>query len=270
MAFIAKNFSFNGVPCEEYGLKIYDIGNNGNDAAKFTSVGDLETDVIPSKGKQFLYGRSYEDPLEFDLIFGVYSETLKESEYLDRYEMAAIANWLTGPTTYSWLVVEQPDLEMIRYHCIITGLEPIHIAWLPIAFKAEVTCDSPYAYTSIKTYTYSCTDETTTFTLRSKSTIDKLYYPKMEIELTGDSTISICNETVGVTMEFTDLPTTSGITITVDNDLGIITSSNASYSNMYQYFNFVFFPLQRGANKITVTGTCNLTFTCEFPVNVGG
>lgn len=269
MAFIAKDFSFNGVSCEEYGLKIYDIGSDSNDATKFASTGDLETDVIPSKGRQFLYGRSYEDPLEFELVFGLYSNTLTEGEYLDRYEMDEIANWLTGPTEYKWLVVEQPDLDMVRYRCIISDLEPIHVAWLPFAFKAEVTCDSPYAYTMPYTYTYDCSD-TTTFTIRSKSTINRLYYPKMEIELNGSDTISIYNESVGVTMEFTDLPTASEISIVIDNDLGIITSSDASYSNMYKYFNFEFFSLQKGINTITVTGDCSITFTCEYPINVGG
>ena len=33
MGFIAKNFSFNRIPCTEFGLRIYDIDGNKNEAA---------------------------------------------------------------------------------------------------------------------------------------------------------------------------------------------------------------------------------------------
>ena len=120
MGFIAKKFSFNRVPCEEYGLRIFDIDGNDNEAAPFASVGELQTDVIPSRGRVFLYGRAYEEPLEFNLVFGLDPLMLKMHEHLDRFEMDAIANWLTGQNQYKWLEIEQPDLEIIRYHCVIS------------------------------------------------------------------------------------------------------------------------------------------------------
>lgn len=144
MGFIAKRFSFNRIPCEQFGLRIFDIDGNTNEATPFASTGKLQTDVIPSKGRTFLYGRSFESPLEFNLVFGVDpSEILSMDEHLDRYEMNAIANWLAGHNTYHWLEIEQPDLEMIRYHCVISDLQPIQLSWLPWAFTAKVTCDSP-------------------------------------------------------------------------------------------------------------------------------
>jgi hypothetical protein len=60
------------------------------------------------------------------------------------------------------------------------------------------------------------------------------------------------------------------MTITIDNDLGKIISSDETYPNLYQYCNFTWLPLKRGMNKIKVTGSCNLDFVCEFPVNYGG
>ena len=47
MGFIAKKFSFNRVPCEEYGLRIFDIDGNDNEAAPFASVGELQSCVWP-------------------------------------------------------------------------------------------------------------------------------------------------------------------------------------------------------------------------------
>lgn len=269
MGFIAKKFSYNRVPCEEYGLRIYDIDGNNNEATPFASAGELETDVIPSVGRNYLYGRSYENPLEFNLVFGLDPLMLKMNEHLDRYEMDAIANWLTGETQYKWLEIEQPDLEIIRYRCVISKLTPIQLSWLPWAFSAKVTCDSPYGYMFPQKFHYSCSG-TTEISLINRSTINKLYYPKLDIQLDGSNTISILNKFVGEELAFSNLPQSHFLTISMDNALGKIKSSDSSYENLYKYFNFNWLPLKKGMNKLQVKGNCILDFTCEFPVNYGG
>lgn len=269
MGFIAKNFSFNRVPCFEYGLRIYDIDGNNNKAAPFTNTGKILTNTVPSTGRNFLYGRSFDDPLEFELIFGLDPVGVHMDEYLDRYEMDAIANWLTGHNEYKWLEIEQPDMETIRYHCIITDLEPIQIAWLPWAFTAKVVCDSPYAYRYPVEYRYDC-NGTAEINLISGSTINRWYYPKTDITLNGGGNISLLNQSVGKEFKMMNLPTGGSLTVSIDHATGKITSSNPSYSNLYQYCNFEWFPLKKGKNKILVTGDCILRFICEFPVNFGG
>ena len=270
MGFIAKRFSFNRVPCEKYGLRIFDIDGNNNEATSFASTGEIQTDVIPSKGRNFLYGRSFETPLEFQLIFGLDPLMLKMDEHLDRFEMNAIAEWLTGHQEYKWLEIEQPDLQMVRYRCVITELTPIQLSWLPWAFTARVTCDSPYGYRFPEKYQYTCTGNTN-INLISRSTINRLYYPKVQIELNGSNTISLVNQSCNnQELKFSGLPQSYFLTITVDNELCKIDSSDPAYSNLYQYCNFNWFPLKRGMNKIKVTGNCVLTFICEFPVNYGG
>lgn len=271
MGFVAKRFSFNRIPCEQFGLRIFDIDGNTNEATPFASVGKIQTDVVPSKGRTFLYGRSYETPLEFNLIFGIDpSEILNMNEFFDRYEMNAIANWLSGHNTFHWLEVEQPDLEMIRYHCIISELKPIQLSWLPWAFSAKITCDSPYAYMFPKRFHYSCNGNTN-IKLISRSTINQLYYPKMEIQLNGSNTISVTNQSCDNTeLKFTGLPRDYFLKIKVDNDLCKIESSDSAYSNLYQYCNFKWFPLKRGMNSICVVGNCLLDFICEFPIDCGG
>lgn len=270
MGFIAKRFSYNRVPCEEFGLRIFDIDGNKNEATPFASAGELQTDVIPSKGRVFLYGRTYENPLEFNLVFGLDPLMLKMHEYLDRYEMDAIANWLTGSNQYQWLEIEQPDLEVIRYRCIFSELEPIQLSWIPWAFTAKVTCDSPYGYMFLQNFHYPC-NGTTSIGLISRSTINRLYYPKMKIQLNGSNTISIVNKSCNnEEMKFTGLPQNYFLTISVDGELGKIESSDSSYSNLYKYFNFNWLPLKKGMNKLEVKGNCILDFMCEFPVNYGG
>lgn len=271
MGFIARRFSFNRVPCEKFGLRIYDIDGNTNEATPFASVGELQTDVIPSRGRNFLYGRTFENPLEFNIVFGLDpSEMLDADDHMDRYEMNAIANWLTGHDIYHWLEIEQPDLEMIRYHCVISELEPIQVAWLPWGFTAKVTCDSPYGYMFPKTYHYTCTGDST-IQLLSRSTINRKYYPKMKIQLNGSDTISIINQSCGNSeFKFSGLPQSYFLTISIDHELCKIDSSDVAYANLYQYCNFNWFPLKRGMNKIRVLGNCILDFICEFPMDCGG
>lgn len=268
MGFIAKNFSFDHVPCEKYGLRIFDIDSNNNIATPFASSGELQTDTISSKGKTFLYGRSLNRPLEFSLIFGIDPSRVAMNDYFDRYEMNAIATWLIGQNTYKWLEIEQPDLEMIRYHCIISDLEPIQLSWLPWAFSAKIVCDSPYGYRFPKKFNYVC-NGSTSISLLSRSTISDFYYPKLDIQLNGSNTVSIINQSCNnVELNFKNMPRSSSATISVDNDLGIIESSDGM--NVYQYCNFGWLPLKRGKNKMLITGKCILDFICEFPVDVGG
>lgn len=269
MGFIAKNFSFNRIPCSEYGLRIFDIDGNNNKAVPFASTGKILTNIIPSTGRNFLYGRSFDAPLEFELVFGIDPSKIRMNEYLDRYEMDSIANWLTGHNEYKWLEIEQPDMEIVRYHCIITDLEPIQIDWLPWAFVAKITCDSPYAYRYPMKFHYIC-NEITNIDLISRSTINQLYYPKLNITLNGSSDISLLNNTVRKEFKFINLPKNYDLVISVDHAIGKIISSDSAYSNLYQYCNFEWFPLKKGMNKIVVTGDCILDFTCEFPINVGG
>ena len=281
MGFIAKRFSFDRVPCEKFGLRIFDIDGNNNEATPFASTGSLQTDVIPSVGRVYLYGRAYDTPLEFTLVFGLDPCMIDDNDYLDRYDMDVIANWLTDHRTYKWLEIEQPDMEMVRYHCVISNLEPIQIAWIPWAFTATVTCDSPYGRKFPKTFTFDCTESAnaiTTITVNNSSTISRLYYPKLHIDKDAASTtaVGILNQTVFTTNDgmfklgsSTDaLP--AEVVFDVDNELGIITSPTSGISNPYKYFNFNWLPLAKGKNTLKVIGKCTLTFTCEFPVNYGG
>lgn len=271
MGFLARNFSFNGIPCEEFGVRILDINGSGNSASSFANTGSLITDIVPSTGRNFLYGRSYDIPLEFTITFGVDPDPhyVTSEDYFDRYEMDRIANWLTGPEEYKWLEIEQADLDMIRYHCIITELTPIQVSWSPWAFTTRVVCDSPYGYMLPRIKTFSCSDETTII-LNNQSTLKKLYYPKITIEQNGSNTISIVNNSYDdFEFKFTNIPVLN-LTINIDGELGIITSSDSTYKNLYQYCNLHWLPLIKGKNELTVTGDCNITFTCEFPVNFGG
>ena len=275
MGFYGNHFSFNGYPCEEFGLALYDIeGNAQGNSGQIASTGEVIEDWIPTKSRSFFYGIRQNTPLVFKMVFGVDPElNLKNQfptmeDFLDRWEIAKIGNWLTGHSdNRKWLEIEQADMETVRFFCTITDLEIVTHAWYPWAFACTVTCDSPYGYMFPKHYRYSCLG-TNSVVLKSKSLINDFYYPTMTITPKGLGEISIVNQTDnGREFLISSLPESIN-TIFVDNDREIIKASNSQ--NLYDYFNFNFFRVRPGKNQLILRGDFDLDICCEFPVNVGG
>ena len=270
MGFIGSYFSFDGIPCTEYGLLIYDMENASQGTSSFASAGEIQESWISSRNKSFFYGLRKDQPLQFSIVFGIDPQTADMNDYLDRYEIDAIGNWLTGHNKRKWLEITQPDMELVRYSCVITDLARIDHAWLPWAFSATVTCGSSYGTMHPMNYRYECSG-ITPVKLFNRSTINLDYYPKMTIELNGSNTVSIVNQSVGASeFKFEGLPRPQLLTISIDNENKIIKSSDSDYPNLYRYFNSNFLFLKRGTNKLLVTGDCVVNFMCEFPVNFGG
>ena len=122
MAFWGKAFVFNDFPCEEFGLMLYDIGNETQGEGTFASTVSIVEEVVGARWKPWFYGVRYEKKLQMDIIFGVDERRLDKEKYLDRYEIDEIASWLTGHDKYLWLEIEQEDMEYVRYHCMISEL----------------------------------------------------------------------------------------------------------------------------------------------------
>ena len=276
MGFFGNHFSFDGIPCEEFGLAIYDInGNSQGDTGIVASVGEVIEDWIPSRSKSFFYGIKRNTPLSFKMVFGVDPRLNLQNkfptmeDYLDRWEIAKINNWLTGHSnSRKWLEIEQPDMESVRFYCTITDLEIITHAWYPWAFSCTVTCDSPYGYMFPKVFRYNCSSKSEV-KLYSDSLVNEFYYPKLVITPTEPYEISIVNESDnGRKFTLSKEALSVGKKIEIDNERGIIKTEDGR--NIYDYFNFQFFRVKPGTNKLTLTGYFNIEIHCEFPMNVGG
>lgn len=266
MSFYGSSFSFDGVSCEEYGLMLYDFGSTTHGNSEYAKV-DIQEDRIPGRTRSLFYGTSYEDPLEFKLVFGAMEDVANNDEPIDRSEMEVIAGWLTGHNEYKWLMIDEFGLESIRYRCIITDLKTIEVDMYKWAFECTVHCDSPYGYTLPEQFTYQV-DGTSSVVLHSRSSMNAAYLPVVSIRLNDNGNFSITNSSDGgKEFTLTGYPQTSD-TITVNSETGVV--SSASGLNVYPYLNFAFPRLVRGKNELTITGNGTVTFTCEFPVNVGG
>ena len=265
MSFYGKAFAFNSIPCEAYELMAYELGSSDR-GGEIASTVTIEEELVGNRQKPYFYGVKHEGKLEIDLVFGANQRRIDEGKYLDRYEIDAIANWLTGHDQYLWLEIEQPDLRMVHYHCICTSLEIVTYGNVPWSLQATFECDSPYGYMDSEEFTYNIygTQEISFF---NRSCANGYYYPEIEIVQSG-GTFKIVNETDG-DREFALTGYPQAVQhVYVDNDHCIIT--NDQDLNLYPYFNNKFFRLKKGYNDLVVTGTGTLIIKCMFQVNTGG
>lgn len=266
MSFYGSHFSYDGISCIEYDLMLLDIDNTAPNGGGFSSSVNISEDRLNRNYSPIVYGTSQNKPLTFTMVFGLIPARAAAKRELDRWDMEVIASWLTNTDEYKELVIDQNDMDMYKFKCIITDLKIIPWGNIPWAFSATIQCDSPFAYTFPEIYTFS--GGTTRNRIFSKSSFKGFYYPVIEIVRSGAGDITIVNTSDNNRMfKFTDVP--AGISsIYVDNQNGII-KDNTGGVNLYPYFNFNFLRLLRGDNylDITVNGTAKIT--CEYPINVG-
>lgn len=267
MSFYGCQFSFDGIPCAEFGLMMYEFGQSDNESGTLSTGVNIIEDRIPRRYTPLFYGAYMNSPLEFTMTFGADPDAIDRDTFLDRWDFDAISSWLTGHTEYKWLDIEQPDMEAFHYRCFITNLRHIDSGMIPWGITCNVVCDSPFAYLYPETYSYTVNGETE-IRFFNKSSYHGFYKPKLEAVLQAGGTLSIRNEDDGGReMTFTGLPAAVH-NLTVDNENEVIVCDELT--NPYPYFNFNFLRLKRGFNRLTVTGNGTITLRCEFPVSIGG
>ena len=282
MAFYGCEFSFNDIPSSQYGLMLYDIGGVVEDGT-FSSGLEIVEDRTARRYKPLFYGVKQNTPLTFTMTFGVHPEDIDRGRSLDRYDMAVVAAWLTGQDGYRYLEIAQPDMEAMRYRCIITELSYVTWGQIPWAFRCTVTCDSPFAY--LRPEEYEITPTAASFgnapilTIWSKSPV--IYYPRFELAYTPNSNdnatyrnnIKVRNLAEANSTDRTFFLDNLMITqnVVIDNENQVITSDEGI--NLYDSLEGMrFFRLLPGRNDIKVTGGSRslLKIICEFPINIGG
>lgn len=268
MSFYGTEFLFDGTSSSEFGLCLYSSFDNASQGnTEFASNAKIQEDRPYRRYASYCYGGSLEDSLEFKLVFGVSEKRKANHGPYDRTDLQKISSWLTGHRGYRWLQIIQDDLGPVRYRCYITDLKVIEISGMHWGFECTVHCDSPYGYLQPKKFVYEV-DGSRTVVLRSDSSANDPYLPSLLIEPNGGTEFTVTNQTDS-NREFSlnGVPTDCGA-ITLDCSHGVL--SCESGANLYPYCNFKFPRLMRGANQLILTGTGIFTFTCEFPVNIGG
>ena len=268
MSFYGCKFSFNGIPCEEYGLMMFDFGSPREVSGSSTASGSAVEDRIARRYRVINYGKIQDRPLELQFVFGANNGRIDSERFFDRWSVEAIFAWLTGHDTYKWLEVEQPDMETVRYKCRVTECSFNTVGKFPWAFECKAICDSPYGYTFPESHKYSIIGSQGV-KIFNRGTHNGFYYPQMQLSLAGASSVNIVNHSDNDRLfSLTNIPNGQTIIIDIDNENGVI--KNNRNVNLYQGFNFNFFRFVKGDNNLTITGNCNLDIITMFPVNIGG
>lgn len=266
MSYYGRAFVFDDIPCEQFDLMLYDIGDQDSDIELGGSM-KIEEETVGDNWRPYFYGTRPGDKLEFDMVFGVNERRLDDGKYLDRWELAEVSTWLTGHNGYKWLFIDQPDANLYGYRCMISQPKVTRYGSVPWALEVHVECDSPYAYLETKNISYTI-NGSKTIEIYNESSLNTPYYPKLTFQRTSGTAFSVRNaQDNNRGPELTGIPG-SVTNISIDNEHCVI--DNNQSINLYSGFNFQFLRLVRGYNNLTITGTGTLTITCEYPVNVGG
>lgn len=267
MAFWGCSFIFNGIPCEDFDLMMYDVGYSLSEEDEFASSVEPVEETIAGRWKPHFYGVQFPNKLALTIVFGVNQRRIDAGKFLDRYEIDEVASWLTGYDKYMWLEIQQSDMQYVRYRCLVTSLSTVTYGLIPWAMRMTVTCDSPYAYLYPQEFEYKI-NGSAEIDFFNESSLNAYYRPKLEIALSNGGDFSITNESdKDRKFSLTGVPAGAG-KIYVDNDTFVITNDGGI--NLYPKCNYKFLRLVKGHNTLKVTGNGTLKIQCEFPVNAGG
>jgi hypothetical protein len=264
LSFFGSNFIYDNITSESFNLKIGYLNSGGTQESTSGSNIKIISDKVRRKPKPYFYGVEIEPVLEFDMF--VYSEVA-----LDIYDLSAINKWLYGRQQYKWLQVQQENgMEGIWYNCFLTNPQDIYIGNLPYCKKFTVVCDAPWAWTDEFTYNYTITTPNQSIIFNNLSDCaDDYLYPYVSFTISSTTTnFSIKNNSDnGREFKFTNI--SGNETITVNNELQIITSS--TLNNRLNNFNLKWLRLVSGNNSLIVNGNCpSLIFKMRFPKKIGG
>lgn len=262
MNFYAKNFVFDGVPSQRYGLILCNIDKSNASESGGGSI-KLHTDKTLKMSNNYLLGVEQDEVLTFKVVMASLAP-------LNRIDVGTIQTWLFANSTYKKLQIIQPDMSTVYYNCILNNPRVISYGSYPYAFECDVICDRPWALDYGHTYNYNIATTPYEFYHNNTSQDGQILLPKIEFTTNSDNaTVTIINITNNnYTTEFTKL--SNGETICIDNELKIVSSSLGEGIKRLSNFNLHWFELVPNANKIKVIGNVsNLKISYQNARRVG-
>jgi phage-related protein len=262
MAFYARNFLFNDVPSEMYGLII--SSDDSGEGTSPTSNIEIKTQQIFRRPVPYFYGSTQSSVLEFDVTFRT------TEEELTAIDASLVQAWLFSQQNYGTLRVIQPDMEDIFFRCFFVDAEIVRVGNIIRGFNAKVVCDSPFAWGSTKTFTFTASDTNKTHILYNESENSFYTYPYIVINKGSSGSFVLTNITDG-NREFKLSGLLSGETVTVDNDLQILTATQ-SVSILSKLGDGIanhpknFFRLLKGVNRVTLNSSITSATISYIPM----
>lgn len=258
MAFIAKKFSFDGIPSETYNVLI--SSESGDTSINSSNNITIYDESIYRKSVPYFYGSSQSEVLTFPIqIFSPVGDGI------DAPVGSKISSWLFGQSSYKRLQLIQCDMDSVYFNCFLLNPQTRRVGNKIVGYSATVQCDSPYAWEFEKSETYTYTTEIVDDDVIFSNFSDNhdYLYPSLVITMNtfgGDVTITNSSDD---DREFEITGLAAGEVLTVNNDLGILTSSLDI--RRLGNFNKNFFRLVQGKNEFNIYGNvASVVMTYSF------
>ncbi len=263
-SFYTYDFLFDNVPSQTYNIQIANFDGGG----LFSGVGAPDASIHSQKvyrqDKEYYFGRSLDTVLEFPISFA-------SKNVLSGMDRALISKWLFGRSGYKKFQIIQDDLNGAWFNCMFINPTPLYVGNINRGFTARCKCDSPYAYSPLRTVSRTFSGNniiTYDFTIYNDSDNDDYLYPNISFELNtvGNSFSMVNSDDDDREFLFTGLLASEKIVI--DSTLQTVTSSTGllRLSN----FNKHWLRLVPGINHLHVeSGVWTFTITYYNRVAVG-
>jgi len=265
MGFKATKFVFNGIPSEELGLLItsLDSGDSSNPGGNDIT---LYTQKIFKRPVPYFFGVTQDKILQFDVEFSSRDE-------MDAERASIIQNILFGQMVYHELKIIQPDMENLHMNCFLTQPSVRKIGGQIVGFRCSVMCDSPWAWSYLKSkiYTYSTPVglRTDTQILNNISANNYYTFPIMVITMNNSGGYLHMTNTTDNSRYTTFDTLLANEVLTVDCDKQILSSS--TLIRRLPNFNKVWPRLLPGRNDYSWSGHIHsIEFKYENAVKIGG
>jgi hypothetical protein len=253
MGFNAKNFIYNNIPSQTYGLFLGEIDGSGYTKSSASNQISIIQQKIFRNPVPYLYGVEQSEVLEFDVSI------MSEAE-IPSTKYSEISSWLFGKQNYGILRIMQNDMKGVYYKCFFTEPETIRVGNMIQGFTATIVCDSPWAWREPKTHTYyiaTSPGSTGNFVteLYNYSANDYYTFPtSVIIQIgSGGGDIDIINID-----DNSRASTITGLspweTITMNSQLQLISTDVDRTEPIINNFNLKWLRLVKGNNRIRIRG----------------
>lgn len=243
---------------DKYGVVLCSF--DGNNIETNDESSNIILSTTPFKDTWDFHGVEKSEPLKFSLTIAKKNET-----YFDAYETRLIKKWLCKKR-YHWLQIDQDDISSAYYYCIINNPKPINVGKYSGGLEFSVTCNAPYAWTDIKSRTFSSTSSKNLLINLETDFDEYKTYPILTITANSSGNISIKNTITDNLIEFKNCANKE--TITLDCRNYKIKSSTGR--TMLDYWNKNVLDLDEGRNTITMTGNFTMKLEYRLPIRIGG
>lgn len=254
-----KYIMFNGVNSLDMNLNVVRIDTNPTPTPFFGGQ-EIVEDYLKNSITPIHFGTK-KKPIEFNVQLSPLKEWTPEFRYeigrwlhFEDYKPFQLSDDLSKIYYVIWT---EPDLELILNKD----------GYINIPFRTNSTF--AWCLEDIKLFDLSTNTTSEIIIIDNKSNINKLYRPKIEIELVDNSTgvtlKNISNE--NKIMKFQGLNPNETISIDCETELIV---SNIPNSNPFAKFNIgakrYWMDLVYGINQIEVTGKCKIWVRTQFPI----